>query len=155
MSYADRISALGLPPDASDPQGQLDWLVEMVKTLETVQDARVKPIRKRVRKLLQDFKRNAKLGKAPEEIGEHFARQVREVQIEAFSIVLRLTQQIKGGIQVKLKAESVEPEASITDLLTRITEFSSRLRRLISAMKKRDAEAEARVREEFAAATKQ
>lgn len=143
---------LGLPPE--DPLGQLEWLKQMVVALETARDTRLKPLKKRVRKLVLDFDRNRKLGKAPEEIGEHAHRQLRELRIETFTIVLRLIQQIDASVKVQLAKEgpaSALP-ADATDYLQRLAEFGSKLRRLLIALKKNDRAAEAALQAEFAAA---
>ncbi len=143
---------LGPPPE--DPQGQLEWLEKMILALEKARDARLKPLKKRLRTLMVDFERNHKLGKAPEEIGEHFHRKLRDLKIETFTVLLRLIQQIDAGVKVQLAKEgpeaSADPEA--LDYLRQIAEFAIKLRRLLRAMKNNDKEAEAAVQAEFASA---
>ncbi|MEM6730681.1 MAG: hypothetical protein AAF658_03955, partial [Myxococcota bacterium] len=141
--------ANGPPPDNSDPKGQLEWLGKMVTALEATRDPQLKPLKKKVRDTLLRFQRAARAGKTPEDAAKLFERDVRNLQIDTYGVLLRALEQMRATVKVQVAQGGLTPDVNATELLHQLDEFTRNVRRLVSAMKRKDPVAEAEVRALF------
>ncbi|MEO1170670.1 MAG: hypothetical protein AAFX94_01275, partial [Myxococcota bacterium] len=102
---------LGELPPESDPQGRLDWLQAVIEALRDSRDPKLKPVRKKFAKTLHKLERGTKVGQSQEALAAQLDRDIRELQIDTYGMLLRSMQQLQGVVKVKVvKGREPDPE---------------------------------------------
>jgi len=150
---ANPFQALPPPPSGNDPAAQVDYLERVVQAFEQAGNPRLAPLKKRLHATLAEVARGAERGDDPEKLAREFAAQVAELRLQTYDLLSVVINQVRATLRVKLQGSLAPPERLDAESLQKgLGEYAQGLRKLILAIKKRDATLEAEAQKLISAA---
>ena len=134
-------AAIGAPPEGEDPRQQLLYLQSIVAAFEKTPNPRIKPLQKQLGTAIENLAVSVERGDPPAQIGQRFQRDIRDLRVQTFDLVLVVVNQFRATLRVKLQAGMAPPQRLDMELLQRaLGEYAQAVRKMIGAMKKGDAQ---------------
>lgn len=123
-------AALELGPPPEDPKGQLEWLANALKALEGTKDRKVRPLKKRLSRLMFQFQRSVDRGDSNEQIAGRIGPEINGLLSETFRTLSKTLDQVIGTMRVKqargtLGASPTEMSKLIAEIKEGATQFEA------------------------------
>lgn len=134
---------IGAPPD--DAEGQIEWLANALRTLESTKDGKLRPLKKRLARLMFQFQRAVDREEDPAIAAQRFQPEIQALIAETFRSLAKTLEQIVGTMRVKrARGQFQASPADFSRLVTEIQAGAAQFSKFAEAVYTRD---EKKVRE--------
>ncbi|MEM6734370.1 MAG: hypothetical protein AAF658_22590, partial [Myxococcota bacterium] len=122
--------------------GQVAWLTDAIKALDAAKDPKLRPIKKRMARLMFQFQRSVERGEDEATARARLGPEIDALLVQVFRSIVRALEQIAGAIRVKQARGAFGPAGAeygklMFEIQTGAKEFSA----LVDALRSGDASA--------------
>ena len=139
---ANPFLGIGAPPAGSDPEAQLSYLKRVVEAFDSTGNPRLKPLRQKLDNAMIELARGSERNLDPEKLAKQFAREVDDLRLQTFELLVTVVNQARATLRVKLHQILPPGERVDTEKLQKaLGLFAQGLRKTLAAAKKADPQA--------------